>query len=168
MEAMKRVLAAALILGGLAAAGAAQAQSTTGSLTVNASVADNCTVSSPTLDFGSTVNVLGGNTDASATINVTCTVGTAFFLGLGDGLNYVNPNRRMRIGATASYLNYELYRESGRTSRFGDTDDTNDRVGETGQGSSADAIVVYGRIPSGQTTATVGSYTDTVGITVRW
>ena len=168
MDLMKRVLLAALTLGGLAAAGSAHAQSATGSLTVNATVANNCTVDSPTLDFGSTVDVLGGNTDATANISVTCTVGTAFFVGLGNGLNYVNPNRRMRIGATASYLNYELYRETGRSSRFGDTADGTDRVGETGQGSSADTIVVYGRIPSGQTTAAVGAYTDTVGISVTY
>jgi spore coat protein U-like protein len=74
----------------------------------------------------------------------------------------------MEIGTTGDFLVYELYRDAGRTERFGDSDDTNDRMGETGQGNSADVITVYGRIPSGQTTATVGAYTDTVAITVRW
>ena len=136
---------------------------------MNATVAENCTVNSPTLDFGSSVNVLGGNTDATATINVTCTVGTAFFVGLGDGNDFSGGARRMEhTGTPGDFLTYELYRNAGRTERFGDSDDTTDRMGETGQGSSADAITVYGRIPSGQTTTTVGAYSDTVAITVRW
>ena len=166
---MKRVVLVALTLGGFAAAGAAHAQSTTGSLTVNATVAENCTVNSPTLNFGASVDVLGGNTDATATINVTCTVGTAFYVGLGDGNDFSGGSRRMEHGSTpGDFLTYELYRNSDRDERFGDTDDTTDRMGEIGQGSSADPIIVYGRIPSGQTTATVGAYSDTVAITVRW
>ena len=169
MDLMKRVVLAALTLGGFAAAGAAHAQSAGGNLTVNATVAENCTVNSPTLNFGSSVNVLGANTDATATINVTCTVGTAFFVGLGNGNDFSGGNRRMEHGTPpGDVLTYELDRNSNRDERFGDTDDTTDRMGETGQGSIADAITVYGRIPSGQTTATVGAYSDTVAITVRW
>ena len=170
MDLMKRVVLVALTLGGLAAAGAAYAQSpATGSLTVSATVPNNCTVNSPTLSFGTSVNPLSGsNTDATATISVTCTIGTAFHVGLGDGANFSSPNRRMRIGATSDYLNYEIYRDAPRTERFGDSDDTADRVAGTGLGSSANSITAYGRIPSGQTTAAVGAYSDTVGISVTY
>ena len=170
MDLMKRVVLAALVVGGFAAAGSANAQSpATGSLTVSATVPHHCTVNSPTLSFGTTVNPLSGSdTDATATINVTCTINTPFHVGLGNGANFSNPNRRMRIGATANYLNYEIYRDAPRTERFGDSDDTADRVAGTGLGSGPTAITAYGRIPSGQTTAAVGAYTDTVGISVTY
>ena len=167
MDLMKRVLLAALSLGGLAAAGSAQAQSpATGSLTVNATVPANCELDSPTLAFGTTVDVLAAtDTDASATINVTCTTGTAYEVALDDGTNF-STVRRMEIGTTGSFLTYELYRDASRTQRFGSI--VAERASGTGQGSSADAILVYGRIPQGQTTAAVGAYTDTVGISVTW
>ncbi|HEX8569336.1 MAG TPA: spore coat U domain-containing protein [Caulobacteraceae bacterium] len=165
---MKRVVLAALTLGGLAFAGAAHAQTANGNLSVNATVANYCSVNSPTLSFGTSVNPLSGSdTDATATIDVTCTIGTAFAVGLGNGAHYTGGLRHMQIGATTNQLVYELYRDAGYAERFGDTGST-DRSPGVGAGNAATPITVYGRIPSGQTTAAVGAYTDTVAIVVRY
>lgn len=104
----------------------------------------------------------GAQKDEASTITVICTTGTTYEIGLNDGLHYSPPNRRMKHGSAAYYLNYELYRDAGRTSRWGSDD-----AGELhmiGDG-AAQAITVYGRIPAGQA-GPVGNYTDTITVTV--
>src|SRR5689334_3658013 len=91
----QRVLSTCVIA--IAAAGAffiptqAQAGSANGTLSVTAAVAQKCTVSSPTLGFGSYDPVgtnLSADLDASTTITLTCTKGaTGVTLGFGASPN---------------------------------------------------------------------------------
>lgn len=142
-----------------AAASAAQIQTT---FQVSSSIAGSCSaVTATELAFG-TYN--GAQNDQTGIIAVTCTTGTAYEIYLDNGIHYSAPHRRMKHGASAYYLNYDLYRDTGRTARWGNTDP--DDVHMTGDGTAQD-ITVYGRMPAGQS-GPVGDYTDTITVTVTF
>jgi spore coat protein U-like protein len=159
-----RLLAAAFAV--VFGATAANAGTATGNLNIQANVADACTVSDATLAFG-VVNPTNGTVLPSSTpINVTCTLGTPFSVGLNDGQNANASQRRLRRGATTDYLNYELYKDLLMLGRFGDT--VGERAtGLLGLGVLPTVVTVYGAVPSGQTAAS-GSYADVVQITVYY
>jgi len=144
----------------------ARAGQATANLTVQATVADACSTTDATLSFGTVLPSAGTAAPVSSTINVTCTLGTSFSVGLGTGLNLSGGARRMRQGATTTYLNYELYKDAAAVTRFGDTG-ASDRATGVGVGLLATAIQVYGAIPSGQNVGT-GAYADTVQINVYY
>ncbi|BBI99209.1 biofilm synthesis protein [Ferrigenium kumadai] len=142
----------------LAAIAPASAQLQT-SFLVTASIAGTCSAATATeLAFG---NYDGGQNDRTSTITVTCSTGTSYEIGLNDGANYNAPNRRMKHGA-ADYLNYELYSDAGRTTRWGNDDSGDVHMISDG---TAQNIDVYGRMPAGQN-GPIGSYADTITVTV--
>jgi spore coat protein U-like protein len=63
-------------------------------------------------------------------------------------------------------LNYSLFSNAGRTTNWGNNIGT-DTVAGTGTG-ALQTLTVYGRIPASQTTAPVGSYSDTITVTVTF
>jgi spore coat protein U-like protein len=149
------------------AATPASAATTSTSLSVTATVTANCTVSSSTVAFGN-VNPLGGNVDATGGITVTCTNGTGWSaaagVGAGSGASYAA--RRMDDGGP-NLLNYNLYTDSARSNVWGDGTGSTTLFSGTGTG-LAQAVTVYGRVPTGQTTVPPGSYDDTVAVTVTY
>lgn len=62
-------------------------------------------------------------------------------------------------------VNYNLYREAGRLTNWGNTVGT-DTVGGTGTGLIVNSTV-YGRVPV-QTAQAPGTYTDTITVTVTY
>jgi spore coat protein U-like protein len=68
------------------------------------------------------------------------------------------------VGSTAT-VNYKLYSNSGHTTNWGNTVNT-DTVDITGDGASH-TYTVYGRIPA-QTTPAPGTYADLVTVTVTY
>lgn len=142
----------------LAATSAAAAQLQT-SFQVTARIAGTCSAAIATeLAFG---NYDGSQTDQTGIITITCSDGTAYRIGLNNGANYSAPNRRMKHG-DADYLNYELYSDSGRTTRWGGDDSSDVHINSDG---TAQHISVYGRMPAGQN-APIGDYADTITVTV--
>lgn len=139
---------------------AASAATATTSFAVSATVAETCTVSAAALDFGS--YAVASASAATTTVTVTCTNGTTYHVALDDGGNFTT-TRRMVSGGT-NFLEYELYTDAGHATRWGSTDLTD--VGGTGDG-SAQALTVYGLVPSGQF-VTAGSYSDTINVTVTY
>lgn len=134
--------------------------------TASATVPDNCAISvADDLDFGSVAGIINANHDQSSGITFTCTGRTAWNVSLNDGQNVSGSTRRMRLGATGSYVTYELYRDPARTQRWGVTTGS-DTVAGTGTG-SAQNLTVYGRVPAPQTVP-AGSYNDVVTITVTY
>jgi len=71
----------------------------------------------------------------------------------------------MRLGATSNYVQYELYSDSARSQRWGNTLDI-DTVNNTGTGSSQ-SLTVYGRVPAPQSVPS-GDYSDTVTVTITY
>ena len=134
--------------------------------TATATVLPNCRAYTTTeLNFGSVAGLITSNTDQTSTIGMTCTGRTPWNVGLNNGQNASGTVRRMRLGATGSYVAYELYRNAGRTIRWGNTVNT-DTVPGTGTG-TAQSLTVYGRVPSPQTVPS-GSYSDIITVTVTY
>ncbi|MDQ4087712.1 MAG: spore coat U domain-containing protein [Pseudomonadota bacterium] len=147
-----------------AAAAAAQSYST---LTVEAEVKANCTVSAGSIDFGDVNPISGSNVNGSGTFSVTCTNGTGWTatagVGSGSGASYTS--RRMTAGSNT--LNYNLYTSGSYATVWGDGTASTGTLTGTGTG-SAQSTTVYGRIASGQTSVPPGSYADSVSITVSY
>ena len=140
---------------------------TSGVLTVQATVVSACSVTSGTLAFGTIDPAAGTSSLPSVNLSVTCTQGATFSVGLGDGANASGTQRRMKGANQAQFLSYGLFRDSAGTQRFGDTVPTERVVNQTGLGATANTIAVYGAIASGQS-APADIYSDTVPITVYY
>jgi spore coat protein U-like protein len=139
----------------------AHAAQTTTTFSVTATVTATCSVSASTLAFG---NYAGNQTDGATTITVTCTNTTPYEVGLNDGVN--TPTRRMK-DAGSNYLTYDLYTDSGRSTRWGEIGDVGGTsVHGTGDG-TPQTLDVYGRIPANQNPP-AGNYTDTVTVTLSY
>lgn len=166
--------AAAISLAALAGMGVAQAATDTTTFKVKLTVTESCVISAVTptdVDFGSQARTAAALTlDAAGALNVNCTSGTSYTLGLNGGINTtgtitapVAGNRRMRLGATTSYVGYELYQNAGRTTFWGNT--TGSWLSGTGTGASV-SVPVYGRVVSANSVA--GNYEDTVTATITY
>jgi spore coat protein U-like protein len=145
----------------------------TSNMSVSATVPVVCTISATTLNFGNYDPFSTHSStplDGTATVTVACTTGSSASVTLGQG-NHAGggssdtaPVRRMADAGAAHYLGYDVYRDSGRNTVWGNTAATGADV--TGTGTTAD-LTVYGRIPGGQS-GYVGSYTDSVVATVTF
>ena len=144
------------------------AQSATAQLQVSANVTKNCTITTAPVAFGNYDSVTANNTaplDGIGTITVTCTKGAVAKVGLNTGGNAQGTNRRM-AGATAEYLTYELYKDTGRAAIWGNDASTGLDV-PAADNQLPRNFTVYGRVPQAQVAA-VGTYTDTVVATVNF
>lgn len=141
------------------------AATTTTTFGVSATVSSSCSVSASALGFGTIDPLAGTDTDATTTIDVTCSNSTTYDVGLDAGTNSTDVTARKMSDGGTNTLNYSLYSDSGRTTNWGNTVGT-DTVSGTGNG-SAQTLTVYGRVPS-QTTATPASYSDTITVTVTY
>ncbi|MFT4256544.1 MAG: spore coat protein U domain-containing protein [Pseudoxanthomonas sp.] len=136
----------------------------TSSSGITATYADTCAISTATdLSFGS-VDSLASAQDQTSTITLRCPSGTAWKLGLDNGSNASGTTRRMTDGSS-HYLTYELYQDSSRSTRWGNTVGT-DTVAGSGSGSTQ-TQTVYGRVPA-QTISAAGTYSDTVTVTLTF
>ncbi len=141
-------------------AGSASGSSTTGtaSLTVTANVLATCTVQPATLNFNAYSLV---QLDATTNISVTCTNGTPYNITLSAGSSGSITARTM-VNSAGDPLTYQIYKDSARLNVWGTA--AADLLASTGTG-AAQPHTIYGRIFGAQT-ATAGSYSDTVTITV--
>jgi len=172
-----RTASLALALAGVFLAGSASAATSTGAFQVTATVSASCVVTStvavafPVYDPANTH--FAANDDATGTINVRCTKGTAPVITLDEGLpankaagsTCTSPARQMASGADR--LPYFLYQDTGRTTVWGCTSGTNSLTLAAAPSNAARAVTVYGRIPANQDVNT-GSYADTVTATLTF
>lgn len=132
----------------------------TANLPVTANVPNKCTVSASAVAFGDYDPT--ANSDATGGVTVQCTKGTAWSISMDDG-SVTTAGRQMKHATLADELNYQLYSDASRTSVWG-TGSGGSAVTGTAADSSAQNLTVYGRIPSGQNTASVGNYSDTITV----
>lgn len=136
------------------------------SFNVSAAVIANCqvSVSATNLDFGN-ADFITAPVDGTAQITLNCANSVSWNIGLDNGSNYLfgTPQRKMTDGS-GNYVNYELYRDAGRSLRWGNTVGTDTL---SGSGSTSSPVTVYGRVPAPQN-AVPGSYTDTVNVNVYY
>ncbi|MGN7916040.1 Csu type fimbrial protein [Lysobacter sp. 22409] len=134
--------------------------------TVNGSVPDSCTLTPkpvPNMAFGNVPGPITSNLDQTTSIGLVCSGRTAWQIGLNNGLYASGATRRMRNGA-GQFVVYELYRNSPRTLRWGNTLGSDTLTG-TGTG-AAQSLPVYGRV--GAQAPSIGSYSDTITVTVTY
>lgn len=135
------------------------------SFTVSATVNKSCTITATSnLDFGTPVGLLTSNVDRTTTVSTQCTATTPFQLGMDDGQHASGLARRM-LGGSGDLITYEIYQDSGRTVRWGNTVNS-DTVSGIGNG-AVQTTTVYGRVAS-QATPAAGAYTDTITVNVTY
>ena len=152
---------------GLVTPGAAVAGTQSTTMGVSATVTANCSVSTSPVAFGIINPLAGTSFDATGGVTVTCTTGAPWTVAAdaGGGSGATLATRRMT--ANGNTLNYVLYTDSGRITVWGDGSGGTARLSGTGTG-SAQSLIVYGRVPSGQGAIPVGGYSDTVNVTVTY
>ncbi|MFN7643404.1 MAG: spore coat U domain-containing protein [Burkholderiales bacterium] len=164
MTSSRRIVLATLLAGIGAPALAATATST---FTVNGTVVATCSVSATALNFGASIPTpVNSNIDATSTITATCSNAVPFSVALnaGNGAGATVVTRKMSSGPNT--VNYAMYTDAGRTTVWGDGTPGSSINTLTGTG-AAQAIPVYGRIPTGQTPA-IGTYSDTILVTLTF
>jgi spore coat protein U-like protein len=137
--------------------------------------AASCTITSPTLNFGSYDPLLATSNDSTAVVRVSCTrtilpsetVNYILTASIGNGPSYAA--RRMTSGL--EILNYNVYRNAGRTQVWGNG--TGGSFTITGSFTLNNATprnrnhTLYGRIPPVQDSA-AGTYNDTLVVTLTF
>jgi spore coat protein U-like protein len=159
---MKKILAA-LCASMFLAVPLADAGTATGTLTVTASVNVVCTVTSPTLAFG-TYSTAAPST-AQTDIVIDCgTIPTAGQVTI-DG----TPGARAMgaIAPATGSLPYEIYTDSGYANAWGSVATPFMTLDTTAASAGVTTLTVYGRIAAGETAGT-GGYQDARNITVNY
>ncbi|WP_380180169.1 spore coat protein U domain-containing protein [Kalamiella sp. sgz302252] len=148
--------------------GSQQTGSGTVPITTTLVVTNDCTtITAPNVSFGS-APLVGSFSAVSQSINVICTKGSAYTVGLSNGSHAVGTQRYMTSGS--NQLAYEIYKNA-TTSRWGPTG--TERVAST----AANSITTDGltrtfnytaRILASQTTPAAGNYSDSVVVDVSF
>jgi spore coat protein U-like protein len=162
LENMKTLLLATAALVGVLAQDALAATATS-NMSANATVSTVCTMNTTPLDFGEVA--LSGATSGTATVNVTCTGGGTYTVGLGNGLHAVAAQRNLVSGANV--LPYGLFQDVAHGTVW--TDTGAGLVAGTGS-ATQQSLTVYAAIPTGQTLVSGNgtAYTDTVLVTLTY
>lgn len=139
------------------------AATSTGTMAISAQVLSACSLSGSSIPFGTYAST---EIDQTGTMSVMCTNGVPYNVALdaGLGISATTSSRKMSdsLGGT---LNYGLYRDAGHLNNWGNVTNTDTLTG-SGNGTTQ-VMTVYGKIPAGQTPS-VGTYTDTVTITLSY
>lgn len=140
-----------------------QADVTTTTFQVSATVLGDCAVSATALSFGDYDTVSGSALDGQSTITVNCTSGTAYDIQLnpGTGSGATVASRQMTLGSDV--LEYTLYNDAARTTVWGESTGT---VAATALATPTNHTV-YGRVFSGQNVP-AGTYWDIITVTVAY
>ena len=139
--------------------------------------AASCTVSATGVAFGIYVPTPATPTDNTGTVTVTCSavaqpVQYTIALNAGQNSGGSFSNRRMRNATSDTFLSYQLYANSTRTTIWG-----NDSGGTSTVADSYFCVLcvnqsrnytAFGRLPGQQFSATPGVHTDTVTVTVTF
>jgi spore coat protein U-like protein len=174
------VLASLLGLGAaLLAPAPAHAGSTTSNLAVTASIAANCTISTAPVAFGAydpVVTNAATALNASGSVTVGCTKGSAPTITLGLGANASGAQRNMLNGGNTDVLAYQLYQPPSTTAGTACTFPGSTVWGTTGTqiftptvptSKATRSYNICGTVAAGQDVS-VGSYSDTVVATVNF
>jgi spore coat protein U-like protein len=152
--------------------GPAAATTTSQQFQVQLQIVAQCVINSTaTLNFGSIGVLAGANqsgvNDQTTTVAVQCTNTTPYNIGLDTGTTTggSTTTRLLLNSSTNETVQYKLFQDSGHTTNWGNTVNT-DTQSATGNGASQ-TYTIYGRIPA-QNTPTPGSYTDTITVTVTY
>jgi spore coat protein U-like protein len=177
---MRRFLIAMTALVGVLAAQhawAASPASTT--FTVEADVANSCTVSASNISFGNitSASVAAVANNGAAGIIVTCTADGTYDVGL-VGANTTGEGASTLNNASQTPIPYHLYQNSGASTIWGNTPGTDTLATQTGCGTiavgnctgtgSAQDYEVWAKLGALPSPLHLGAYTDIVTVTVNY
>ena len=137
-------------------------------LRASANIGAACTLVASPLDFG-VVNTLTANIDRTTSLGLNCTTGAPYLLRMNGGTVAGNPAAR-RMGASGvapGVIDYQLRHSGANGPLWGDGTPGTTVLPGTGTGTSQ-TVTVYGRVPGGQPPAPVGTYSDTVTVSVEY
>ena len=134
---------------------------------VSAQIAAGCALG--TLSFG-TLSSLYSNVDVASTsgagsIIVTCTPGTAISIALDYGVNGGSASQRYMSNGNNNTLAYQLYQDANRANVWGNSTQA---LSVASFPSTTQTYTVYGRLFATNGFPAVGSYTDTVTVTLTY
>jgi len=161
----------------VAAAGSASAVTAQGSFQVSAEVSGSCVVASAdAINFGSydpTSTHASAALDAQGKVSVRCTAGSSnvkVALDQGSNANASStcaaPARRV-TSAAGGFVSYEIYSNTGHDKVWACDAANEQNIASFASSLTPVDLVTYGRIPGGQNAA-IGTYSDTVGVTVTF
>lgn len=143
----------------------------TQALTVNMTVSNDCVITAPNISFGSAPVVSAFATVTGQTINLACTKGSAYTVGLSDGQQPVSTGGRRRMVSSGNYLAYDIFKSAGNT-RWGSVgsarrSSTDAEVNPgNGLGTGSQIFNYNARIYTDQNTPPAGTYVDNVVLDV--
>ena len=143
----------------------------TASLTVSMTVTNDCQITAPNISFGSAPVVSGFTAVTGQTINIACTKGSAYTVGLSDGQNPVSVGGRRRMISGSNYLAYDIFQSAG-TTRWGSVGAAR-RASSTaevnpgnGLGVGSQVYNYNAKVYTDQPTPPAGTYLDNVVVDV--
>lgn len=143
----------------------------TASLTVSMTVINDCQITAPNISFGSAPVVSGFSAVTGQTINIACTKGSAYTVGLSDGQNPVSVGGRRQMISGGNLLAYDIFK-SATTTRWGSVT-TARRASSTaevnpgnGLGTGSQIFNYNAKIYTDQNTPPGGTYIDNVVLDV--
>lgn len=141
----------------------------TNTITINLTVTPDCAIQAPDLNFGSSP-LIAGFDPVTQTIDITCTKGSDYSVGLSDGQHPAANIRRMENNG--HYLEYQLYKGTTGNDRWGNTgserrpSSSADNNPGTPSGITSQGFTYRGNILPGQNTPPAGTYTDMIVVDV--
>jgi spore coat protein U-like protein len=134
-------------------------------------------VNAGSLAFGSYDYFSRAPNDSLANMTVTCNrLGApqklTVLVRMGQGMNgsSVSSRRMLHTGGRGDTLDYNLFRDPGRSSVWGSSDGVNTVSADLSipnNGSASATLTIYGRIPI-QQDASPGLYADSVQVTIEY
>jgi hypothetical protein len=147
----------------------AKAVTSTANLSVSTSITGTCVASATPMSFG-TYNS-GAESVATSTLYINLTSGNTFRVTMADDV--ISPdtagNYRLWLDgdSNSEYLRVSLYNPAGNKLHYSGLVDANNIIG-AGTGSNVAVATITGRIPSGQTGKSAGSYNRTISLNIAY
>ena len=143
----------------------------TTTLLVSLTVVNDCTILAPNIAFG-IAPVVSSFATISQTVNLGCTKGSSYTVGISDG-GFLSGGRRRMQSPAGNYLAYDIFKSasslrwgvSGSDRRASTTADVNPGAG---MGATLQIFNYNARIYTDQTTPAAGAYTDNVTVDVQF
>ncbi|WP_445013917.1 Csu type fimbrial protein [Yersinia rochesterensis] len=102
---------------------------------------------------------------ANGTLNLYCSAGTAYSIGIDNGAHVTGTQRRL-AGGSSEFVNYNLYNDDAYSVPW-TTTGAGLLSGTATSIATPIPLTVYAQVPV-QATPSVSTYTDTVNVTVSW
>ena len=134
----------------------------TTTFTVSVTVQATCSMSASSMPFGTYTGVAA---NATATLSVTCTSTTPYYINLSDGNQRDGSFYPRMVGPGGALVSYRLYQNSAHTTEWRNTYNLDGQAG-TGTGTSQ-TLTAYGLTAAGQLNVP-GAYTDTIIVTLTY